>query len=102
MTRLLIYLSVSANSKSELASKLGNQKFNFRTGGEEFHVNDVIAESDSAMNGGVGAIIGGVVGALGGPAGVLIGASLGGILGNSTDNAEKVMDDNFNKSSLWN
>ncbi|MDP1814050.1 MAG: hypothetical protein Q8K92_06335 [Leadbetterella sp.] len=94
-----IYLSLNANTKQELASKLGNQVFNFG-GSEKFHVNQVEAEMDSAINGGVGAIIGGVVGALGGPAGVLIGASLGGIFGSSKNDNEKSNVDNFNRSRV--
>ena len=80
-----IYLNLLANSRDELAFKIGYEWFNLR--GETYHVNDVYAESDSSNTAG-GAIIGGLIGLLTGGAGALIGGMLGGVIGNSSDNED--------------
>lgn len=90
-----VYLSVTAKSRDELAYKLGFAWFTAR--GETYHVNDVVAESDSSNTAG-GALIGGLIGLLTGGAGALIGGVIGGAIGNSSDSEDQERVKAFNAS----
>lgn len=90
-----IYLNLTANSRDELAYKLGDGRFTI--GGDSYHVNDVKAESDSSSTAG-GALIGGLIGLLSGGTGAIIGGILGGAIGNSSDQEDLQRVQVFNSS----
>ena len=96
-TGLKEYLSSIANSRSELARNIGSPWFTFN--GNQYHVHQVIAETDT-NNTATGAIIGGVIGLLAGPFGILVGGVLGGALGNENDNTEIGRVNYFNHSTV--
>ena len=77
-----VYLNLTASSRDELAFKLGFEWFNLR--GESYHVNNVLAETESSNTAG-GALIGGLIGLLTGGTGAIVGGILGGVIGNSSD-----------------
>jgi len=92
-----IYLNTLASTRSELANVIGSPWFSLH--GLQYHVHEVIAESDS--NGtATGAVVGGIIGILGGPFGILIGGALGGALGNEGDKSESSNVLRFNQSRV--
>ena len=93
--KMKIYLNLTAKSRTELMSKLGDEFFT--VSGDVFTVWDVDAEPDSGSIG-ASAVIGGIVGLIGGPIGALIGCALGAKIGNSQDNMEKEKVEFFNES----
>jgi len=84
-TQQKIYLNLIASTRHELVNLIGSPWFNLN--GQDFHVNDVIAETN-ANNIAAGAIFGGLIGLLGGPIGILAGGLIGGMLGNEGDKGE--------------
>jgi hypothetical protein len=92
-----IYLNILASTRSELAKIIGSTWFSLH--GQQYHVHEVIAETDSNSTV-AGALIGGLIGVLGGPIGVLIGGALGGALGNENDKTEIYKVSRFNQSRV--
>ncbi|MGV3598239.1 MAG: hypothetical protein ACO1PI_10255 [Bacteroidota bacterium] len=92
-----IYIDTLANSRSELARRIGSPWFSL--GGFQYHVNEVIAETTDNSTA-TGAVVGGLLGLLGGPVGVLFGGILGGALGNETDKTDTQNVNLFNNSRV--
>lgn len=92
-----LYLSVVASSRYQLANMIGSPWFTLHN--QNFHVNEVIAESTSS-NIAPSAIVGGIIGMLAGPAGILIGGLAGGLMGNEGDKAESQKVTIFNNSQI--
>ena len=89
------YLNVAAESRNELAQKLGGAYFS--VDGTTYHISQVNAEK-SNDNTPVSTVIGGALGLVGGMPGVLIGGVLGAYLGNEADKKESAAIDSFNRS----
>ena len=66
----------------------------------QYSVYDVLAET-SSENTLPGLILGGVLGLLAGPTGALVGSTIGGTLGYNSDENERRIVDNFNRSRAW-
>ena len=92
-----IYLRKIANTRFELANKIGGTKFTLR--GRRYSVNDVKAEAESSDTA-AGAILGGLIGLIGGPIGVLTGTTIGGLIGNSSESEENKQVRTFNRSRV--
>jgi hypothetical protein len=92
-----IYLNIHAWTRSELANVIGSSWFSMHE--QQYHVHEVVAESDSNSTV-AGAFVGGLIGILGGPIGVLIGGALGGALGNESDKTEIKSVSRFNQSRV--
>ena len=92
-----IYLNILAATRSELANVIGSPWFSLH--GQQYHVHEVVAETDSNSTA-AGAVVGGLIGILGGPIGVLIGGALGGALGNESDKTETNSVLRFNQSRI--
>lgn len=92
-----IYLNLIASTRHELASLIGSPWFILN--GQNFHVNNVIAETN-ANNTTSGAVCGGLIGLLGGPIGILIGGIVGGMLGNEGDKGENQKVNYFNSNRV--
>jgi hypothetical protein len=90
-----VYLNLNASTRGELARLIQSPWFTLN--GRNFHVNQVVAETQ-ATDTAVGAVIGGLIGLVGGPAGAIAGGLLGGILGNTGDKTEIQRVNYFNKS----
>ena len=89
------YLSTTATSRSELATKLSGEYF--AVDGSTYHVSQVFAEkSSNSMP--ASTLIGGALGLVGGMTGVLIGGALGALLGNESDKKEDSIINVFNRS----
>lgn len=97
ITKQKEYLGVLAPTRIALTTLIGSPWFNIH--GNIYHVNEVVAESQS-NNTAAGAVVGGLIGLLGGPLGVLIGGALGGALGNENDKTETTGVNNFNNSRI--
>ncbi|MBE7630469.1 hypothetical protein [Tenacibaculum piscium] len=91
-----VILDITANSKRELARKIG---YNFYVENQHYSIRDVQAESSSNDTAG-GAVIGGLLGLLGGGIGVVIGGIAGGLIGGVRDEDENKMIRNFNNSRI--
>jgi hypothetical protein len=91
------YLNIPASNRRELAQRIGGAWFTFNR--NQYHVHQVVAESDS-NNLTSGAIIGGIIGLLAGPFGILVGGTLGGALGNEGDKTENEKVNYFNRSTV--
>jgi hypothetical protein len=91
------YLSNVANTRQELANQIGSPWFTFN--GNQYHVHQVIAESDSSSTS-AGAVVGGLIGLIGGPVGLLIGGVIGGALGGETDKQDISRVNYFNQSTV--
>ncbi len=90
-----VYLNLTAPTRRSLAYQIGGEIFYI--GNVLYHVNNVLAESDT--NGTTtGAAVGGMIGILGGPVGILVGGVLGGLIGNSADDQEVQQVRLFNNS----
>lgn len=92
-----IPLNILASTRNELANIIGSSWFSLH--GQQYHVHEVVAETDS-NNTAAGAIVGGLIGMLGGPAGILLGGALGGALGNENDKSESEKVRRFNQSRV--
>src|SRR5688572_3702664 len=90
-----VYLNITASTSGELARTIGNAWFWLHH--EMYHVNSVIAETNTSGTAS-GAAIGGLVGLIGGPIGLIVGGILGGALGNETDKSEVQKVNYFNNS----
>lgn len=97
VNRTKIYLGVIAPTRAELSRLIGSTWFSMN--GFQYHVHEVVAESDD-NNTTAGAIVGGLIGLLAGPAGVIIGGLLGGALGNESDKSEIAKISRFNNSTI--
>ena len=89
-----IVLDITANSRRELAAKIG---YNFYVENQYYNVNNVKAESNNNDATG-GALIGGLLGLLGGGIGLVIGGIAGGLIGGIRDEEEKKLIETFNSS----
>jgi len=99
-----IYLSIVADSRRELVTRLGSQYFDLECPycGRiyTYHVNDVFAEAGPTAIP-AGTVIGGIIGALiGGPLGLLLGGGIGATLASGGDAAEKERVDRFNREAI--
>lgn len=92
-----IYIEYLVANREELANLIGSKMFIID--GEQFHVNQVFAESNGS-NGIAGAIVGGLIGLIGGPIGLIGGAVAGGALGSNSDVSEVRKVERFNKSQI--
>lgn len=90
-----IYLRYTANSRAQLAYKIGSPNFNVN--GISYNVNRVYAEKESSETI-IGGVVGGVIGLLGGPVGFITGAAIGGLIGNSSERKEEEQVKYFNRS----
>jgi len=93
-----IYLNMLASTREELAYLIGSPWFFMN--GEQYHVHNVVAESES-NNTVAGAIVGGLIGLVTGSAGILIGAAIGGALGSGGDKSEAEKVKYFNNSRFY-
>jgi hypothetical protein len=93
-----VYLNLIANSRYELAHKIGQPSFILK--GEIYVVDQVKAESDSSNAVG-GLIIGGILGLMTGGIGAFVGGALGGAIGNSADNDDQKRVKAFNASRYY-
>lgn len=91
-----IILDVTAPTRRQLASKIGNE---FYVGNQYYNINQVAAESSSNDTAG-GAVLGGLIGLLGGGIGVAVGGFLGGLIGNARDTEEQKKVNLFNQSRI--
>jgi uncharacterized protein YcfJ len=91
-----VILDIKANSRRELAAKIG---YNFFVKHQQYSILNVKAESSSNETAG-GAVIGGLIGLLGGGIGMAIGGIAGGLIGGKRDEDENRMIHNFNNSQL--
>lgn len=91
------YLNLAANSRNELAAKLGAPYFSVDH--ITYHVSQVIAEKSSDATT-ASTVIGGALGLVGGMPGVLIGGTLGALLGNEADKKENAHIEAFNRSYI--
>lgn len=92
-----IYINASANSRRELAKKIGAKRF--YVFGKPYTTKEVFAEQET-NDPFVGTVIGGLIGTVfGGPFGVLGGAVLGGLLASGSNDTQSNLVDEFNSSS---
>lgn len=91
-----VYLNSQASSRVQFSKELGSQWFSIDS--VLYTVNQVQAEATPGSTV-VGAAFGGIVGLIAGPIGVISGATLGGIIGNKSDESERIKVQNFNRSS---
>lgn len=90
------YLKQNANSRQQLASQLGSERFKVKN--QTYSVNDVRAEQNDNTANAMAA--GGVIGIAGGVPGVIIGGIIGALLGKSTDDEDNKKVEKFNRSLL--
>ncbi len=92
------YLSLIANSRSELATQLNHINFYLNEKPNiVYSVNEVMAEKDTHYSV-PGAIVGGLLGLIIGPEGIILGAAIGGAIGFSTDKNDEQKVATFNSS----
>jgi hypothetical protein len=92
-----VYLNLLASTRSELSNTIGSQWFTVN--GRNFHVHNVVAETEVSATA-AGAIIGGLIGLMAGPIGVLAGGLFGGAVGNTGDKTEVQRVNYFNHSRV--
>ncbi len=90
-----IHLKQSANTRNELEQLFGSRRIEIDN--HEYNIADVTAEP--SQNTAPAMALGGGVGVLGGVPGVIIGSASGALLGNSSDEEDKIKVEQFNRSS---
>jgi hypothetical protein len=88
------YIQNTANSRKELAQRLGSNRL--KVNDKVYSVDLVRAESDNKTAPAMA--IGGVIGVMGGVPGVLLGGLIGGLLGKSNDDEDTKKVNEFNRS----
>ena len=89
-----LHLKQSADTRSELVGLFGTRRIQI-----DNHVYDMDEVSaESSENTAPAMALGGVVGVLGGVPGVVIGGIIGALLGNSSDEEDKIKVEQFNGS----
>ncbi|MFT6914737.1 MAG: hypothetical protein ACJAWL_001033 [Motiliproteus sp.] len=96
ITKERVFINKVASSRKELASSMGTTSF--KVNDKVYSVNSVKAQPRDATAAAMA--LGGVIGVLGGVTGVAIGTAIGGLIGKSSDDEDKKISDEFNRSYL--
>jgi hypothetical protein len=91
-----IFINRIANTKQQLASDVGSTKIKIND--KNFYISDIQAISND--NTAPTMALGGVVGVLGGIPGVILGGIIGALLGQNSENNDKLKVDTFNQSTV--